>query len=69
MPGHRATTKDEDRAIVRLYVEQEWSIRRIASYLNSCYGTVHNRLKEEGVLRSQNTASSDRDAKGRWKQV
>lgn len=47
--GARVTDLQDDLKIVQLYLNEEWTIRRIAESMNCAYGTVHYRLKVAGV--------------------
>jgi DNA-binding transcriptional regulator YhcF (GntR family) len=56
MPKSQVDTKE----VVRLYVEEEWSVREIAQYFGSSYGRIYNRLRNRVVMRR----SGDRGPRG-----
>lgn len=51
----------DTQEIVRLYVEEEWSVREIASRHGRSYGKIYGILRSRVVMRSSNGAGRRRD--------
>lgn len=49
--GDMPKTQVNTQEVVRLYVEEEWTVRQIAQHFGSSYGKIYNLLRNRVVMR------------------